>query len=385
MAGRLSSALGRFRHVRPPSEVVLTRKASGSAAYAATGQATWTLVEPAAHVERRAPVHFGTEASRLDEHLVTDFPDLGVLSVPGGIVAGEYGWVVGPDGTLLHDHSWHGDAPEQRRMYTRRTGDTFPVEHLGGTVVSLATFAGWRNYGHFLLDGASRLRLVEDAGFAIADADHVLYNAPHAGARRILERLGVPMDRAIPVRNDVAFQADTLIAPTFPGLRRNYQPWVPRWLRSRLVTTTPARTRRLYVPRMKERLVLNLDELQPLLDAHGFETFDPTAHADPLLAFAEASVVVGAHGAGITDIAFCQPGSAVLELLPSAHQMPYYYTLADGADLAYGFLVGPSRPDLAPTDRPSKVSFTLDAGEFRDALEATIAAAPATPPATPDA
>ena len=109
----------------------------------------------------------------------------------------------------------------------------------------------------------------------------------------------------------------------------------------------------------------------PILDEFGFEVYRPGATSeDPRRVFAEATVVAGGHGAGLTDLAFCRPGTAVLELFPDSHVRAYYWTLALSAGLRYGYLIGDAEP--GPKGNPSKYDYRIDPDEFRAALEATV-------------
>jgi hypothetical protein len=347
----------------------------GSAAYAAARparSARWTTVIPGAVVTRQPPALHGSRPSQLLDRVAPVFPDLGVLELRQGAVAGDYGWIVTPDGVLLPDHAWHG--PGARRGWIRQTtGREFRVERLKGRALSLATFAGANNFGHFLMDSLPRIHLAELAGMGPGDVDHVIVNVPAPRLWPILEQLGIAADRVVQGRPGVALRPDRLIAPSFPGVRCNYQPWLPAWLRARLGPSVVRRHRRIYVPRLHARRILNIDDLLPVLLEHGFETVDPGDHPDPFRMFAEATVVVGVHGAGLTDLAFCAPGTAVLELLPEGHQAPYYYTLADSAGLRYGHLVVESRLDALPEGSPpNKADVWVDPVEFRAAVEATL-------------
>ena len=173
---------------------------------------------------------------------------------------------------------------------------------------------------------------------------------------------------------------DILLATSFPGTRRNYQPWLVSFLAERLGTPNAAavpRLRRLYLPRTTSRRISNEASLLPILKAHGFERYDPPRHPDPRRDFAAASVVVGASGSALADLVFCQPGTRVLELIPSDHVVSYWYTVADSGRLRYGYLVGESethRP--AGAAGPSLADFHVDVDEFRDALAATLEGLP---------
>ena len=46
-------------------------------------------------------------------------------------------------------------------------------------------------------------------------------------------------------------------------------------------------------------------------------------------------MVIGPHGAGLANIAFCQPGTIIYELIPGHYRNPCFLALALQGDLAY--------------------------------------------------
>ncbi|MGE0045864.1 MAG: DUF563 domain-containing protein [Hyphomonadaceae bacterium] len=78
--------------------------------------------------------------------------------------------------------------------------------------------------------------------------------------------------------------------------------------------------RRLYVSRAHARMrrIVNEADLIALLAARGFETVlaEDLSFAEQARIFGEARLLVGPHGAGLSNLAFMAPGGAVVELLP---------------------------------------------------------------------
>ena len=97
--------------------------------------------------------------------------------------------------------------------------------------------------------------------------------------------------------------------------------------------------RRVYVARndAKIRRILNEDELVAPLRAAGFEVVCPgkLSHREQVRLFYEAAVVVGAHGAGLTNLLFMQPGGQVLELFPDDYVQSAYLWISKMRGLAY--------------------------------------------------
>jgi len=157
----------------------------------------------------------------------------------------------------------------------------------------------------------------------------------------------------------------SVLSPSFPGTRRNYPDWVPSFLRRGVSDATP-RGRRLYIPRSTNRLLANEA-------ARGFEAYDHRNVPYEPDFFAGTDIIVGAHGAGLTNMAFRTPGMQVLELIPSDHVYPYYYTLADAAGHHYSYLIGKGEVERPKgTFGPSAANFFIDESEFGAALDTII-------------
>jgi len=68
-----------------------------------------------------------------------------------------------------------------------------------------------------------------------------------------------------------------------------------------------------------------------------------------LEAFASAAVVVGVHGAGLTNLVACQEGATLVELLSGDGPFNHYFLMASCLGVRHGHLIG-ARPDPASED-----------------------------------
>jgi hypothetical protein len=343
---------------------------SSSPAYAERFGADWREVYPAAKPQRPLPTPVATSGGELESKLAKSFPPAGVLTLHGGCIFGPEGWVLGERKVWLPQHSWYGENPAEVSPRIARHG----LRRAGGTCLTIASNWSFENYGHLLLDSIPRIHLFTRAGFSFAQVDHIycpVKNPARASAH--LARYGVPVDKCIfePLAEGEGAQFDTLIAPTFPGVRRNYPQWVPDFLRSAVPHGAPAPSRRLYITRGKgTRRVANEVELLGPLREHGFEFYDPAVQPEPWLDFSQATAIVGAHGAGLTDLAFCPAATSVLELLPSDHLFPYYCSLSQAAGLRYGYIVGKSERHRRRGARgPSPYDFVVSQQQFASGLQ----------------
>jgi len=102
--------------------------------------------------------------------------------------------------------------------------------------------------------------------------------------------------------------------------------------------------RRIFVSRGGARLrrLKNEEELTPELTRRGFECFTPRAndHKSQIEAFRSASIIVTVHGAALTNLLFCRPGTLVFELFPSNHIKSTYCWLAMRLGLRYCSVTG---------------------------------------------
>jgi hypothetical protein len=120
------------------------------------------------------------------------------------------------------------------------------------------------------------------------------------------------------------------------------------WLRDRMTGAVTDRETdtmpdRLFVSREDARMrrIVNRSEIEPLLQQRGFEPVRLSDYpvADQVALFAQADCVVGAHGAGLTNILYGTELD-VVELFPSGDLRGHYHALANVMDHDYHFLTG---------------------------------------------
>ena len=102
--------------------------------------------------------------------------------------------------------------------------------------------------------------------------------------------------------------------------------------------------RRIFVTRGSARLrrLLNEQAVVAALSAAGFETFQPASgnHHEQVEMFRNADVVVAVHGAALTNLLFCRPGTLVVELFAQDHVKSTYLWLAHCLGLRHVAVVG---------------------------------------------
>ena len=124
--------------------------------------------------------------------------------------------------------------------------------------------------------------------------------------------------------------------------------------------------RRIYVARSdaKKRRLLNEEAVLPVLERHGFEIVAPgtLSFRDQAALFAQAEIIAGPHGAGLTNILFAPPGADVIEISPADKITIAYPMLAKCAGHRFTGIIG--------TRGDRQEHFTVDIAEFGAKLDA---------------
>jgi hypothetical protein len=86
----------------------------------------------------------------------------------------------------------------------------------------------------------------------------------------------------------------------------------------------------------------------------GYEVVTPgsLSFAEQVQLFRGARLIVGPHGAGLTNIVFCEPGTIVYELIPSHYINACFSNLAHICDLRYWWDAFESEGEGLPFQRP---------------------------------
>jgi len=261
------------------------------------------------------------------------------LQVYGPTVA-----VVEKGNRLLADVSveWGRKAEES---WTFRRFCLPKAEKLAGKTLVLASTGG-DTYFHWMTDVLPRLRLIREAGFEAAAFHHVLVNGTDKPFQKeTLEMLGLPLSlcRTFP-RNETVYLCEEAVVPSLPGISGVVPPETIRFLRELFVRPGSPDEKRLFLGRGRvgHRELIQEREIRRTLERRGFESVECSDLSVRQQAerFASASVVVVAHGAAASNLAFCRPGTRVLELFGPEYVNPCYRDLCVAADLCHAAVIG---------------------------------------------
>lgn len=237
-------------------------------------------------------------------------------------------------------------SPSEPSLFKRKALP--PVRAIEGRVALLSTLSG-HIYYHWMIDLLPRIGLLRAAGFELDQIDWFVVNSLDSSFQReTLIQLGIPLEKVIESDKYPHLLGQELIVPSFPG----DLDWVPshttQFLRQHFLPEqqppAPSGIKHLYVSRSRSsyRHVLNeaavLDCLTPL----GFATvyLEELTVREQAQLFAHAEVIISAHGSGLTNLVFCQPGSKIIELFSPNYVRTDYWMVSQDLRLEHYYILG---------------------------------------------
>lgn len=356
-------------------EVALARRTVVDQLAAVPGVTVHTLEEtyqppaPSRSLHPPAPAFTPAIQSRLVQHLVDVAMPAGFSSCHG-LLASASGWLyeanpanaAGPDRRSLSTlavlasllrRRWNGAAvpPGWWRPV--------PVPRWEAGPLVLLTSHNNPNYHHWLtMPGLAPLMLQRRFGLEVDPRTILALTAvPGRSQPPYLRPLLALVAPELPVVEAAALTAPRLrFALQEHGSDVVVSPALLDWWRQRwgaLAPPGPSTMRRLFISRRgaRSRRCLNEDALMARLAPLGFERLQLEALPvrQQLEAFAGAEVVVGVHGAGLTNVVACREGATLVELLPGDGPFNHYFLMASILGVRHGHLMG-SRSDPASED-----------------------------------
>lgn len=295
-------------------------------------------------------------------------PETYWLAVPQAIVLSarqSVGSVIAHDGRVIHDSSrqWSRPPTDNQACHYK-----FPRPRtVEKTIAAVGIGGGGMNYYHWLVDVLLRIHLLQ-YGDIWDRIDYFLLDEPSPKLAITLDILGIHPSQRLYARFDRTLASPLIVSPKFPTstspawhvefLRRTFLPYCD--------TTRCGMPQKIYISRAKasRRRIVNEEELLGYLAPLGYRPvwLEDLSFVEQISLFAQAQRVIGMHGAGLTNILWCPPGSRVLEIFPSASIATYYWVLANHVGMDYHYFVS-NAPPLPQQDT------VINLRTFRQAVE----------------
>ena len=241
---------------------------------------------------------------------------------------------------VIETFVWHAfhDSPRLTAALVRNDGAT--LDSFSTSIDTVCPLCPrFTNYYHWLIETVPKIRYVRAYESATnVDVTYLVPGDAPSWLEETLDLLGVP-ESAIEHATASVYDVDRLLIPSFPVLKsENY-----RWIRDAVLESASVDRdaigagNNVYISRANaiERRVVNERDVVATLREYGFEPYrleDQTVAENAVL-FNEADAVVGAHGAGLTDLIYCDD-TLIVELFGSKIKDPYE-ELAAVVDVPY--------------------------------------------------
>jgi len=300
-------------------------------------------------------------------------PETFVISIPNGRVIGKAGTILTHDDKLLLDASGVDSIKNYIFPYLKRP----KCELIQETVAVLATGAGGKYY-HWLLEALPRLEILRKTIPGGLDSiDKFIVNKGVSAITESLEILGIPSNKLLFCGSDSYIQAVSLVVPSLPGSTGDPPSWVSTFFREnfsnlRKDINLPAR---LYISRAKAgyRKVRNEESVIKCLSNYEFTTvhLEDYSFTKQIALLSNAKVIVAPHGAGLSNLVWCNPEAKILEIFSPNYVNVCFWAIANQVGLDYFYLIGDGQkipncidPHLVQDDITvsiEKLSLTLEA------------------------
>lgn len=264
------------------------------------------------------------------------FKECFILEIPRGQVQGKEGFVV-IDDTIPQEMVWADRYTHLEKIIKIKNEN---AQKISGRVAVIAQ-EGYFNYCHFINELLGRLAILE---IHAIEYDWLYVPFDSKFIRDGLKLWGIDESKIIsPTDKNFCIQADTVILPslvlnTNNGFRHagvNAHPYTLQYVKEKLLSKienkvdTSNFSKKIFISRRDApaRRILNEDEIFELFKAQGFERYDmgKMSIEEQITLFAQAEMVVGEHGAGLTNILFCKEGTKVIELFQALIDTSFWF------------------------------------------------------------
>lgn len=241
-------------------------------------------------------------------------------------------------------HNWYAETFQDTLLLRQWIGEKVEAPRQGIAICHNQWSV--ENYYHWLADTLPRLLVLRQlhANMPLLLPQPVPPKQLPDYIRHTAAALG--FTEYVPVNPRQILHAECVVVPELTATPITQNPELIRQVRAELVRAySPAPTcptRRVYAarPATGARKIVNEDDVDQVLAAYGFEKvyFERLSFFEQIQLMHETTVLLGVHGAGMTNMFFLQDGAKVLEMLYEEHQVHCYFWLASCFELPYFFI-----------------------------------------------
>jgi len=229
-----------------------------------------------------------------------------------------WSFITADDKLLFKESSCYGPEPEEHWVF--RTIKLPMAKKLNGKTLFLSSRS---NYWHLLAEELCDLYLLFESGVKLSNFDQIIFEKPPSPACQTLHEIfGLDQVKQVSLQRNLHLESEELhfFTGTFCLSKHALKNVTKKILNHFGFSheTHKDKPKAIVVSRGSSttRRWLNEDECMGVLNSLGFKLIDPSKMSliEQINTFSRAEVIVGAHGAGLTNLMFSCPGTKVIEI-----------------------------------------------------------------------
>lgn len=243
-------------------------------------------------------------------------------------------------------------------------------EHIDSKSALLSIDSG-SNYFHWMCHVLPRIKLLKEYGIDWNEINKIILPENRGNfIDETLSILDIPIHKIIETDKNTTYTFDSLIIPCKPNRHIHLAPWSIDFLRDNFLREKQKQEKKFFISRRSNtgRCIENENELSNILSQEGYETIyleDYSVYQQADI-FNSAKEIVAIHGAGLTNLIFCQPNTKLIELFNPSYFLSLYWNMCNILDLNYYYMIGEG--DNIGKEKGKNQNIKINIEEFKKLL-----------------
>lgn len=334
----------------------------------------YKVIKKAEKLEYKIPKHAEEELWYIfnNEYNTQNLKETFLVTLPNARYIPCWNSFITQDNILLNDLSLEFGEPTDLKDFEHNVfTEVLPAETYIDENIAILNSAGSTNYFHWVINILPKIEFFEQSDIKI---DKYLVDISQTFQIDSLKKIGFDMDKILPVSTVENLRAKNIIAANLPSVALANISSLD-FIRKKLNIENNQTTERIYISRQKAkqgRSITNEEEILKALSPLGFKSYilEDMTFDEQVELFSRAEIVIGAHGAGLTNILFCKKGTKIVEISNPKYRARCYFVLANILNHDYYNILGEGEiPGENSKIYDCSGNITLDINKFKRLLD----------------
>ena len=256
--------------------------------------------------------------------------------------------------TLVNEVSYQqisGELKDAKENIVLNKGTPRIKKRIEGSVFSLIQGAsGNNNYFHWIFDILPKIKLFSEH-YSLKEIDFFYVPNLQNFQKQTLSMFNIGEDKILNSNLHRHIQTSELIVVDHPWYHKGFildqveflPSWIVGWLSDFCLKYAKKfdNNEKIYIDRTESKFnhcqIQNDNEIYNFLREKGFSNYKvgKLSFFEQIYLFNNAKIIVGAHGAAFTNLAFCKPDTKIIEIRPSTQPNNNYKRISQISNLNY--------------------------------------------------